>query len=57
MDTSLIIALQTYGFTDKEARVYLTCLELGASLASTVARRAEVNRGTTYSILQDFKRR
>jgi len=57
MDTSLIIALQTYGFTDKEARVYLTCLELGTSLASTVARRAEVNRGTTYSILQDFKRR
>jgi sugar-specific transcriptional regulator TrmB len=57
MEASLIADLETYGFTDKEARVYLTCLELGTSLASTIARRAEVNRGTTYSILQDFQRR
>ena len=49
--------LQSYGFSDKEARVYLTCLELGSSIASTIARRAEVNRWTTYSILEDFKRR
>ncbi|MFZ2151171.1 MAG: helix-turn-helix domain-containing protein [Candidatus Absconditicoccaceae bacterium] len=57
MDTNLIDQLSYYGFSDKEAKVYLTCLELGSSLASTVARRAEINRGTTYSILEDFKRR
>jgi sugar-specific transcriptional regulator TrmB len=57
MDSELINSLQTYGFSDKEARIYLTCLELGSSLASTIARRAEINRGTAYSILEDFKRR
>jgi len=56
MDAQLLITLQNYGFSDKEARIYLTCLELGSSLASTIARRAEVNRWTAYSILQDFKR-
>jgi len=57
MESSLITDLEMYGLTQKESRVYLTCLELGTSLASTIARRAEVNRGTTYSILQDFQRR
>lgn len=57
MDTTLIDKLSYYGFSDKEARIYLTCLELGSSLASTIARRAEINRGTAYSILEDFKRK
>lgn len=57
MDSELITTLQSYGFSDKEAKVYLTSLELGSSLASTIARRAEINRGTTYSILEDLKRR
>ncbi len=57
MDSSLIEQLSYYGFSDKEAKIYLTCLELWSSLASTIARRAEINRWTTYSILEDFKRR
>jgi hypothetical protein len=57
MDTHLIQTLSYYGFSDKEAKIYLTCLELGTSIASTIARRSEINRGTTYSILEDFKRR
>ncbi len=57
MDSELITTLQNYGFSDKEAKIYLTCLELWSSLASTIARRAEINRGTTYSILEDLKRR
>ena len=57
MDSSLISYLQSYGFGEKEAAVYITCLELGSSIASTIARRSEINRGTTYSILEDFKRR
>lgn len=56
MDTSLLITLQNYGFSEKEAKVYLTVLELGTSIASTIARRAEVNRATTYTILNSLKR-
>jgi len=57
MNSDLIAYLSNYGFYDKEAKVYLTMLELGSSIASTMARRTEINRGTTYSILEDLKRR
>jgi len=57
MNSNLIDQLSYYGFSDKEAKIYLTCLELGSSLASTIARRSEINRWTTYSILEDFKRK
>lgn len=57
MDTNLIQSLSYYGFSDKEAKVYLTTLELSSSLASSIARRADVNRSTTYSILSDLQRR
>jgi sugar-specific transcriptional regulator TrmB len=55
MDANLLITLQNYGLSEKEARVYLTVLELGTSIASTIARRAELNRVTTYTILEDLK--
>lgn len=57
MDQSIITALQEYGFSDKEAKIYITCLELWSGLNSTIARRAEINRWTAYSILEDFKRK
>lgn len=56
MDANLLITLQNYGLSEKEARIYLTVLELGTSIASTIARRAELNRITTYTILDDLKR-
>jgi sugar-specific transcriptional regulator TrmB len=56
MDANLLITLQNYGLSEKEARVYLTVLELGTSVASTIARRAELNRVTTYTLLEDLKR-
>ena len=56
MDANLLTTLQNYGLSDKEARVYLTVLELGTSIASTIARRAELNRVTTYTLLEDLKR-
>ena len=40
MDANLLITLQNYGLSEKEARVYLTVLELGTSIASTIARCA-----------------
>ncbi len=56
MDANLLITLQNYGLSEKEARIYLTVLELGTSIASTIARRAELNRVTTYTILEDLKK-
>ena len=56
MDTNLLSTLQNYWLSEKEARVYLTVLELGNSIASTIARRAELNRVTTYTLLEDLKR-
>lgn len=56
MDANLLITLQNYGLSEKQARVYLTVLELGTSIASTIARRAELNRVTTYTLLEDLKR-
>ena len=56
MDTDLRITLQNYGLSEKEARIYLTVLELGTSIASTIARRAEINRISTYTLLEDLTR-
>ncbi len=56
MDTNLQITLQNYGFSEKEAKVYLTILELWISIASTIARRSEINRVTVYTILDNLKK-
>nr|MDD3720589.1 helix-turn-helix domain-containing protein [Candidatus Gracilibacteria bacterium] len=46
--------LKNYGFSDKEAKIYLSCLELGNAIASSIARKAGENRVTTYSILKEL---
>lgn len=55
MDSNLISTLQSYGFSDKEAKVYLITLELGSSPASTIARNTAIKRVTVYTILKDLK--
>ena len=55
MNTELIPTLQAYGFSDKEAKVYLVALELGSSPASTIARQTGIKRVTVYTILKDLK--
>ena len=57
MNTDLLITLQNYGFSEKEAKVYLTTLELGSSPASSIARRSEINRATVYTLLEELKKR
>ena len=57
MDENLLITLQNYGLSEKEARVYLTVLELGTSIASTIARRAEVNRVTVYGMFDEMEKK
>lgn len=47
----LLDTLKDIGLNDKEARIYLATLELGSSGASDIAKRAKLNRVTTYDIL------
>src|SRR3989338_9475326 len=44
--------LQKIGLTDKDAEVYLACLELGTQPASVIAKKAGLKRPTTYLILE-----
>ncbi len=43
--------LTTLGFSEKETAVYLALLELGKRTVSPIARKAGINRTTTYDIL------
>lgn len=56
MENNLISTLQNYGLSQKEAKVYLTLLELGAAPASTIARRSEIKRATVYTLLNELKK-
>lgn len=53
----LIKTLKNYWFNEKEAKVYLACLELWNGIVSSIARHAWEHRITTYSILKDLKTR
>lgn len=46
--------LTNLGLKDKEAAVYLSCLELGPSPVQPIARKAKVVRATTYVILESL---
>ncbi|HLD25475.1 MAG TPA: helix-turn-helix domain-containing protein [Candidatus Andersenbacteria bacterium] len=46
--------LKRLGLKDKEAAVYVTCLQLGASPVQQIARKAEVVRATTYVVLESL---
>ncbi len=46
--------LKKLGLKDKEASVYLACLELGPSAAQPISRKANVVRATTYVVLESL---
>lgn len=46
--------LTNLGLKDKEAAVYLSCLELGPSPVQPIAKKAKVVRATTYVILDSL---
>jgi len=46
--------LEELGLSDKEAKVYLACLELGPSSVQKIAQYADINRVTTYVILESL---
>ncbi len=51
---SLDKELGKIGLSDKEARVYLASLELGQTSVQNISRKADVNRATTYSVLESL---
>ena len=44
--------LRDLGLSDKETQVYLTLLSFGQSAVNAIARKAKLNRVTTYDILK-----
>ena len=57
VEISVEEALESYGFSSKEVKVYLACLELGTTTANDIANKADVNRSTTYDLLKSFLER
>lgn len=49
--------LQKVGLSDKDAEIYLACLELGTQPASVIARKAGLKRPTTYLILEGLMKK
>lgn len=49
--------LQTLGFSDKEAQVYLLLLELNEALPSVIARKTGLKRPTVYMVLEELQKR
>ncbi|MEA2037547.1 MAG: helix-turn-helix domain-containing protein [Nanoarchaeota archaeon] len=52
MKAEHIEILQNLGLTSIESKVYLTLVEIGKSLAGTVAERAHIHRRNTYDALE-----
>ena len=44
--------LQKFGLSQSEAKVYLALIELGASLAGDITKKANINRSNCYDALQ-----
>jgi predicted transcriptional regulator len=50
----LVSHIEELGLSNKEARVYVACLSLGASAVQRIADRAGIKRVTTYVILESL---
>lgn len=46
--------LTKFGLSEKEAKIYLTCLELGTATVIDVSRKSGITRGSTYDILESM---
>jgi HTH-type transcriptional regulator, sugar sensing transcriptional regulator len=47
--------LANFGLTEKQAQVYLACLELGSAPVNDIARKAQVARSTCYDLLETLR--
>ncbi|MFA6422930.1 MAG: helix-turn-helix domain-containing protein [Patescibacteria group bacterium] len=53
----MITTLKRLGLSEKESKVYLAALELGASAVQKIAQKAKINRATTYVILESLRKK
>lgn len=53
-NSHLKLELQSFGFSEKEAEVYIAILELGKGTVSQISRKAGINRTTGYDILNSL---
>lgn len=51
---SVVKQLQQFGFSEKEARIYLSLLEMGHAVVSEIAKKAGINRSTAYILLESL---
>lgn len=49
--------LNMFGLSDKESRVYTALLEMGTSIVTDIAQKSEINRSTTYVVLEELARK
>jgi sugar-specific transcriptional regulator TrmB len=49
--------LTSIGLSEKEAKIYLTLLEIGSQPISVAAKKANINRTTSYLIIDDLKKK
>lgn len=57
MQEALLTALQERGMSDKEAKIYLTTLELWSAPASSIARKSGIKRVTAYFLLKEMEKK
>ena len=48
--------LEQFGLTEKQAKIYLACLKLGASRVGKIQQEAEIKRTTLYDILAELEK-
>lgn len=53
----LALILQRIGFTEKEAKVYLSLLEFGETVTSAIARHSQLKRPTVYLTLENLQKK
>ncbi|MFH1182672.1 MAG: helix-turn-helix domain-containing protein [Candidatus Moraniibacteriota bacterium] len=56
MDKNLTLPLQSLGFDEKEAKVYLALLELGQGTATEIATHAGLKRAIVYHVIDRLKK-
>lgn len=49
--------LEQIGLTEKEAKVYLACLELGATTIERISKKSGIKRTTIYDVIKSLKER
>lgn len=57
MSSPLLEQLQNFGLSDKEAKIYLSLLELDMATVFEVAKQSGINRSSAYVVLEALKKK